>query len=107
VSEDATNGNSAKTYHPDDAEEPGISAEERGRRSWRQYLKRDNSFITDLFLGQFRSTLKYELIVTLEIVDFDFQWVVSGVQSVDTNRLHSSHFGLSQFQSMPKHPKIL
>jgi hypothetical protein len=42
----------------DDVDAPGISAEEKGRRAWKQYLKRDNSFITDLFLGQFRSTLK-------------------------------------------------
>ena len=36
----------------------GITAEEKGRRAWNQYLLRDNSFITDLFLGLFRSTLK-------------------------------------------------
>ena len=42
----------------DDVDAPGISAEEKGRRAWSQYLRRDNSFITDLFLGLFRSTLK-------------------------------------------------
>ena len=36
----------------------GITAEEKERRAWNQYLLRDNSFITDLFLGLFRSTLK-------------------------------------------------
>jgi len=43
---------------PDDIDAVGITAEEKGRRAYRQYLKRDDSFITDMFLGQFRSTLK-------------------------------------------------
>ena len=38
----------------DDPEEEGISAAECGRRCWRQYLGRDDSLVTDLFLGQFR-----------------------------------------------------
>merc|ERR1712241_1517330 len=53
------NGTSDKnklTYH--DIEEPGISPEEKSQRSWKFYLGKDSSIITDLFLGQFRSTLK-------------------------------------------------
>merc|ERR1719491_2856521 len=42
----------------DDIEEPGITAEEKSKRSWLFYLEKDSSIITDLFLGQFRSTLK-------------------------------------------------
>ena len=43
----------------DDPEEEGISAAECGRRCWRQYLRRDDSLVTDLFLGQFRKEKKY------------------------------------------------
>ena len=49
----ATNGNSDEP-DPDDPEEPGICAAEAGRRCWRRYLSRDDSLVTDLFLGQFR-----------------------------------------------------
>ena len=43
----------------DDPEEEGISAVECGRRCWKQYLRRDDSLVTDLFLGQFRKEGKY------------------------------------------------
>ena len=44
----------SKVARHDDPEEEGISAAECGRRCWRQYLGRDDSLVTDLFLGQFR-----------------------------------------------------
>ena len=44
----------SKVAKHDDPEEEGISAAECGRRCWRQYLGRDDSLVTDLFLGQFR-----------------------------------------------------
>jgi ubiquitin C-terminal hydrolase len=60
-SADELNGNGneeAKTNNeirdPDDPEEKGISAAECGRRCWKQYLGRDDSLVTDLFLGQLR-----------------------------------------------------
>ena len=48
----------AAAADPDDPEESGISAAECGRRCWRQYLRRDDSLVTDLFLGQFRLGLR-------------------------------------------------
>ena len=47
----------SKVPKHDDPEEEGISAAECGRRCWRQYLGRDDSLVTDLFLGQFRKGL--------------------------------------------------
>ena len=44
----------SKVARHDDPEEEGISAAECGRRCWKQYLGRDDSLVTDLFLGQFR-----------------------------------------------------
>lgn len=49
---------------------------EAGRRCWRKYLQRDNSMVTDLFLGQFRSTLKCT-VCDHESVTFEPFWVVS------------------------------
>lgn len=65
-----------KKYDPDDPEEPNLSASEVGRRWWRQYLKRDNSVLSDLFMGQFRSTLKCT-VCSHESVTFEPFWLIS------------------------------
>ena len=61
---------------PDDPYEPGISPVELGNRCWRRYLKRDDSPITDLFLGQLRSTLRCED-CSNESVTFEPFWFLS------------------------------
>lgn len=73
----------------DDIEEPGISAEEKSRRCWVFYLNKDSSIITDLFLGQFRSTLRCSE-CQHESVTFEPFWVVSLPLSKDTNTLIDS-----------------
>ena len=72
----AKDGNGNKVQDPDDPEEEGISPEECGRRCWRLYLRRDDSLVTDLFLGQFRSTLKCDD-CGHESVTFEPFWAVS------------------------------
>ena len=61
--------NDEKTRIPrhDDPEEEGISAVECGRRCWKQYLRRDDSLVTDLFLGQFRKVISKEFIFRCSI----------------------------------------
>uniref|UniRef100_A0A0K2UC78 ubiquitinyl hydrolase 1 n=1 Tax=Lepeophtheirus salmonis TaxID=72036 RepID=A0A0K2UC78_LEPSM len=49
---------------------------EYGKKCLNNYLLRDNSFVTDLFMGQFRSTLKC-LKCNNESVTFEPFWVVS------------------------------
>lgn len=66
-----------------DIEEENISAKERSERCWRFYLSKDNSLITDLFLGQFRSTLKCTQ-CEHESVIFEPFWVVSVPLAKDT-----------------------
>eukprot|EP00095_Tigriopus_kingsejongensis_P003504 maker-scaffold373_size192110-snap-gene-0.35 protein:Tk03504 transcript:maker-scaffold373_size192110-snap-gene-0.35-mRNA-1 annotation:"ubiquitin carboxyl-terminal hydrolase 17-like isoform x2" len=70
------NNNPIKTYARDDPEEPGLSAIETGRRWWSQYLKRDDSLVSDLFMGQFRSTLKCT-VCSHESVTFEPFWLIS------------------------------
>lgn len=53
-----------------------IDAEEKGRQCLEIYLSKDNSLITDLYLGQFRSTLKC-MTCYHESVTFEPFWVVS------------------------------
>ncbi|TRY64028.1 hypothetical protein TCAL_05760 [Tigriopus californicus] len=65
-----------KKYDPDDPEEPNLSASEVGRRWWRQYLKHDSSVLSDLFMGQFRSTLKCT-VCSHESVTFEPFWLIS------------------------------
>ena len=60
----------------EDIEEPNISAEEKSRRCWVFYLNKDSSIITDIFLGQFRSTLRCSE-CQHESVTFEPYWVVS------------------------------
>ena len=71
----------------DDIEEPGITAEEKSNRSWLFYLGKDSSIITDLFLGQFRSTLKCSE-CDHESVTFEPFWLVSLPLSKDCEDLH-------------------
>ena len=71
----------------DDIEEPGITAEEKSHRSWLFYLGKDSSIITDLFLGQFRSTLKCSE-CDHESVTFEPFWLVSLPLSKDCVDLH-------------------
>lgn len=65
-----------KNPDPDDPSEEGISPAESGRRCLRLYKRRDDSVITDLFLGQFRSTLKCT-VCSNESVTFEPFWVIS------------------------------
>ena len=71
----------------DDIEEPGITAEEKSHRSWLFYLGKDSSIITDLFLGQFRSTLKCSE-CDHESVTFEPFWLVSLPLSKECVDLH-------------------
>ena len=71
-----------------DIEEEGISATEKSRRCWIFYLSKDSSIITDLFLGQFRSTLKCTE-CQHESVTFEPFWVVSVPLSKDSVDLQS------------------
>ena len=66
-----------------DIEEEGISAEEKSRRCWRFYLSKDDSIVTDLFLGQFRSTLRCTE-CQHESVTFEPFWIVSVPLAKDT-----------------------
>lgn len=66
-----------------DIEEEGISPEERSQRCWQFYLNKDSSIITDLFLGQFRSTLKCTE-CDHESVIFEPFWIVSVPLAKDT-----------------------
>ena len=72
----ANYSSSSSGSEEDNPEAPGITPSESGRRYWRQYLGRDNSLVTDLFLGQFRSTLKCT-VCDHESVTFEPFWVVS------------------------------
>lgn len=78
----------SKSITYDDIEAEGINAEEKGRRCWIFYLNRDNSIITDLFLGQFRSTLRCSE-CRHESVTFEPFWVVSVPLSRDTDDIKS------------------
>ena len=71
----------------DDIEEPGITAKEKSHRSWLFYLGKDSSIITDLFLGQFRSTLKCSE-CDHESVTFEPFWLVSLPLSKECVDLH-------------------
>ena len=66
-----------------DIEEEGISHEEKSQRCLSFYLQKDSSIITDLFLGQFRSTLRCTH-CSHESVTFEPFWVVSVPLSKDT-----------------------
>ena len=66
-----------------DIEEPGIDAHEKSRRCWLFYLNKDSSIVTDLFLGQFRSTLRCTE-CQHESVTFEPFWVVSVPLAKDT-----------------------
>lgn len=66
-----------------DIEEEGISHAEKSQRCLRFYLQKDSSIITDLFLGQFRSTLRCTH-CSHESVTFEPFWVVSVPLSKDT-----------------------
>lgn len=57
-------------------EDPVLSAEEKGRECLDLYLAKDSSLVTDLFLGQFRSTLKC-CECHHESVTFEPFWVIS------------------------------
>ena len=76
-----------KKFTYDDIEEPGISPEEKSQRSWQFYLGKDSSIITDLFLGQFRSTLKCTE-CEHESVTFEPFWLVSVPLAKDSVDLH-------------------
>ena len=66
-----------------DIEEEGISHHEKSQRCLKFYLQKDCSIITDLFLGQFRSTLRCTH-CGHESVTFEPFWVVSVPLSKDT-----------------------
>ena len=53
-----------------------LSGEEKGRQCLEVYLLKDNSFITDLFLGQFRSTLRC-CVCNHESITFEPFWLIS------------------------------
>ncbi len=72
-----------------DIEEPGIGAEEKGERCWKFYLQKDDSFITDMFLGQFRSTLRCT-VCQHDSVTFEPFWVVSLPLAKTTTDLNAS-----------------
>ena len=57
-------------------DDPDLGPEEKGQQCMEVYLSKDNSFITDLFLGQFRSTLKCST-CSNESVTFEPFWVIS------------------------------
>ena len=69
-----------KTFKPKTYEEilddPNLSGEEKGKHCLDVYLSKDNSFITDLFLGQFRSTLQC-CICGHESITFEPFWLIS------------------------------
>ena len=53
-----------------------LSGEEKGKQCLEVYLSKDNSFITDLFLGQFRSTLQC-CVCNHESITFEPFWLIS------------------------------
>ena len=57
-------------------DDPDLSPEAKGTQCMSVYLSKDDSFITDLFLGQFRSTLKCTTCHN-ESVTFEPFWVIS------------------------------
>ena len=69
-----------KTSRPRTYEEilddPNLSGEEKGKQCLDVYLSKDNSFITDLFLGQFRSTLQC-CVCCHESITFEPFWLIS------------------------------
>jgi ubiquitin carboxyl-terminal hydrolase 2/21 len=71
-----------------DIEEEGISAEEKGRRCWIFYLNKNCSIVTDLFLGQLRSTLRCTE-CRHESVTFEPFLAVSVPLSKDTNDIQA------------------
>merc|ERR1712226_218495 len=64
-----------KTY-AEILDDKNLSGEEKGKQCLEVYLFKDNSFITDLFLGQFRSTLQC-CVCYHESITFEPFWLIS------------------------------
>ena len=64
-----------KTY-AEILDDKDLSGEEKGKQCLEVYLFKDNSFITDLFLGQFRSTLQC-CVCYHESITFEPFWLIS------------------------------